>query len=234
MRNNVDRSNKYLIIFLVTFFTYNAHALCLPEGSDNESKDEFIASIAQSLVYIKAGHTTLISNLPTKQGQSLTVQIADLLVNMKTANKQMECAKEHVERFKLSKNNDIKISATGLFDAVNTLVKINTLQQEKVKESIDSKVDNASGEKAEEEANIRMESKEAWEKLGLAVALTTHLIPNEKDSKFCGISENTVKKSIALIDDNFSKKELSKATQWIDASASALRKVLTFKWKYKK
>lgn len=223
-----------IIGILVLIFVTDANALCFPEGENNESKNEFILSAVKSLASVKEADNILVGTVISEKGQSLTSGITEYLVTLKSANIELECAKSHVERFKNSSNKLIKESSFGIVNSIDALIKIHKDAQDDLKQILNDKPKLPDGDRAERDANARMATKAAWEQLGLSIALATHVVPDEKDQKYSSVSEATVKESVDLLKKSFPKKSLSDPKRWVDASAEAFQKVLTFKWKYKK
>lgn len=221
---------NYLFTAILFLAISKVNAMCLPEGLNNDSREEFIVAVSQSLASLKEGHTILMIDIPVKKNQTTTDLFTDLLVNMKTANQKYECAAEYLTRFKSSKNEIISTASQSMIIAISTLVKSNRSSQVDLKNLLDDAGKVSPSQKADKDANTRMESKEAWEIIANAATITTHLIPDEKNPKVSAISENIRKKALNIIQSSFKKNELQKPKEWIDLSASALNKVLNLKF----
>jgi len=221
-----------LSLFLASIFFLSARnlgaGLCVPPGPKVESPYHYLLALADSLAWAKSARDRA-SRAPSSEEGPIS-QLTDMMLALKLAQRDYECAAVYVAPYKGSSNKAIRLSAQTTFHVFTLLVEHGDQVLQQYKKALDVREGSGSlGDYLEEIAELGARADDIWKTLPLGVIAATYAIVEAEpgSDKLSRLSLTTAERTDILkkLKDTFGsrvEKGMQAGQLALEASAGAL------------
>lgn len=159
---------------------------CPPLRTNNSEAFDYISTVIDSFSYLKAATTELHEgSLKAQKATDLAGMITDLMLSMKRASEDYDCAATLVNGFSKSKDKTIATSAQGTFVMYRELVRLNTEMLTVLRQILDGKL--SASAMADKTSSNSVERDETYRLLTKSTSLATFPLvsvpKNDRDTR---------------------------------------------------